>query len=96
MREKSQQLTVRLNQAWQVNMQTYRQQHQTWRNHLELLSPQRTLDRGYAVLLDQQGQALRDPQQLVVKQALEIHLALGSAEIELSKVQTSAKTISNE
>ncbi|MFM1870067.1 MAG: hypothetical protein RLY99_811 [Pseudomonadota bacterium] len=96
MREKAQQLTVRLNQAWLVNMQTCRQKHQAWRHHLELLSPQRTLDRGYAVLLDQQGQALRDPQQLVVNQALEIHLAQGGAEIELSKVQTSAKTISNE
>ena len=96
MREKAQQLSARLNQAWQVNMQNYRQRHQAWRNHLELLSPQRTLDRGYAVVLNQDGQALRDPQSLVVKQALKIHLALGNAEVELSKVQTSAKTISSE
>jgi exodeoxyribonuclease VII large subunit len=96
MREKAQQLSARLNQAWQVNMQNYRQRHQAWCNHLELLSPQRTLDRGYAVVLNQDGQALRDPQSLVVKQALKIHLALGNAEVELSKVQTSAKTISSE
>lgn len=87
MREKAQQLTVRLNQAWQVNMQTYRQQHQTWRNHLELLSPQRTLDRGYAVLLDEEGQAIKSAQQIQQKQSYELRLAKDCSDITVSEVK---------
>ena len=96
MREKTDQLRMRLNQSWQVRMDVYRQQNQNWANHLELLSPQRTLDRGYAVLLDEKGQALRDPRNLEPQKAIELHLALGIAQIELSKVVVSAKTTSNE
>ncbi|SNC61890.1 exodeoxyribonuclease VII large subunit [Polynucleobacter victoriensis] len=87
MREKAQQLTVRLNQAWQVNIQTHRQQHQTWRNHLELLSPQRTLDRGYAVLLDAEGQAIKSAQQIQQKQSYELRLAEDCSDITVSEVK---------
>ncbi|NCX56810.1 MAG: exodeoxyribonuclease VII large subunit, partial [Burkholderiaceae bacterium] len=72
MRDKAEQLSARLNQAWQVGMQAYRQRHQAWRNHLELLSPQRTLDRGYAVLLDEQGQAIKSAQQIQAKKTYEL------------------------
>jgi exodeoxyribonuclease VII large subunit len=63
---------------------------------LELLNPQRTLDRGYAVLMNHQGQALRDPALLKEGQSVDIHLALGSAQVELSKVQALAKNKPNE
>ena len=96
MQEKIQQLTIRLQQSWQVRMNVYRQRHESWKDHLELLSPQRTLDRGYAVLMNQEGQALRDPAALQAGQSLDIHLALGSAQVELSKVQALAKTKPNE
>ena len=87
MREKAQQLSARLNQAWQVNMQNYRQRHQAWRQHLELLSPQRTLDRGYAVLLDEKGQAIKSGQQIQAKKTYELRLAEDWSDITVSEVE---------
>lgn len=87
MRDKAQQLSARLNQAWQVNMQNYRQRHQAWRNHLELLSPQRTLDRGYAVLLDEQGQAIKSAQQIEAKKTYELRLAKDWSDVTVSEVK---------
>ncbi|MCS6766381.1 MAG: exodeoxyribonuclease VII large subunit [Candidatus Protistobacter heckmanni] len=55
---------------------------------LELLSPQRTLERGYAVLLTENGQALRSPRQLHPEQHLQLRLAEGAAGITLADVQT--------
>ncbi|HEY4351835.1 MAG TPA: exodeoxyribonuclease VII large subunit [Paraburkholderia sp.] len=55
---------------------------------LEVLSPQRTLERGYAALLDaQSGHALRAPAALKPGRRLTVHLAEGSADIALSDVQ---------
>jgi exodeoxyribonuclease VII large subunit len=96
MKEKIEQLTMRLDQSWQVRINTYSEKHRHWFSHLELLSPQRTLDRGYAVLLNKQGQALRDPKAIKQGDEVDIHLALGSAQVEISKVSLSAKTISKE
>jgi exodeoxyribonuclease VII large subunit len=96
MREKIEQLTMRLDQSWQVRINAYSEKHRNWASHLELLSPQRTLDRGYAVLLNQQGQAVRDPKSINQGDQVDVHLALGSAQIEISKVSLSAKTISKE
>ena len=96
MREKIEQLTMRLDQSWQVRINTFSEKHRHWSSHLELLSPQRTLDRGYAVLLNNHGQALRDPKSINQGGQVDVHLALGSAQIEVSKVSLSAKTISKE
>ena len=87
MRDKAEQLSARLNQAWQVGMQAYRQRHQAWRNHLELLSPQRTLDRGYAVLLDEQGQAIKSAQQIQAKKTYELRLADDWSDVTVSEVK---------
>ncbi len=87
MRDKAEQLSARLNQAWQVGMQAYRQRHQAWRNHLELLSPQRTLDRGYAVLLDEQGQAIKNAQQIEAKKTYELRLAKDWSDVTVSEVK---------
>ena len=87
MRDKAEQLSARLNQAWQVGMQAYRQRHQAWRNHLELLSPQRTLDRGYAVLLDEQGQAIKSAQQIEAKKTYELRLADDWSDVTVSEVK---------
>jgi exodeoxyribonuclease VII large subunit len=54
------------------------------------------LDRGYAVLLNNHGQAVRDPKSINQGDQVDVHLALGSAQIEISKVSLSAKTISKE
>jgi exodeoxyribonuclease VII large subunit len=96
MREKMEQLTMRLDQSWQVRINAYSEKHRSWASHLELLSPQRTLDRGYAVLLNNQGQAVRDPKSIHQGDQVDVHVALGSAQVEISKVSLLAKTISKE
>ena len=92
MREKAKQLTVRLNQAWQVNLQTYRQKHQSWRNHLELLNPQRTLERGYAVLLDGEGHAIKSSQTIQLQQTYELRLAEDWSDVTISAIEKIRKS----
>ena len=67
---------------------------QYWQRHqqhlaaqLEALSPQRTLERGYAVILQQGSGAVRNPDQLLAQHDYRIQLAEGSAEITLAKVK---------
>ena len=55
---------------------------------LEVLSPQRTLERGYAAVLDvQNGRAVRAPASLKPGRRLTVHLAEGAADITLADVQ---------
>lgn len=55
---------------------------------LEVLSPQRTLERGYAALLDaQSGRAVRAPSSLKPGRRLTVHVAEGTADITLADVQ---------
>jgi exodeoxyribonuclease VII large subunit len=55
---------------------------------LQVLSPQRTLERGYAALIDtQSGRAVRAPNALTPKRPLTVHLAEGSADIVLADIQ---------
>lgn len=63
-----------------------RHRHEALRAQLELLAPQRTLERGYAIVSDEQGQVLRDADRLQAAQALELRLAHGSARIEIARV----------
>lgn len=55
---------------------------------LELLNPQRTLERGYAIVRDAKGQVLRAPGQIQAGQALNVRLAEGSAEVGVASVQS--------
>ena len=55
---------------------------------LELLNPQRTLERGYAIVSDARGHVLRQPAELQAGQALHVRLAGGSAEVGVASVQT--------
>jgi exodeoxyribonuclease VII large subunit len=55
---------------------------------LEVLSPKRTLERGYAALLDaQSGHAVRSPSALKLNRRLTVHLAEGSADVALADIQ---------
>ncbi|KMY85806.1 Exodeoxyribonuclease VII large subunit [Candidatus Paraburkholderia calva] len=55
---------------------------------LQVLSPQRTLERGYAALIDTQtGRAMRAPHALRPKRPLMVHLAEGSADVLIADVQ---------
>jgi exodeoxyribonuclease VII large subunit len=55
---------------------------------LELLNPQRTLERGYAIVRDEKGRVLRLPGQIHVHAQLHVRLAEGSAEIGVASVQS--------
>ncbi len=55
---------------------------------LEVLSPRRTLERGYAALLDgDTGRAVRAPQTLARTRRYTVHLAEGAADVTFSDVQ---------
>jgi exodeoxyribonuclease VII large subunit len=54
---------------------------------LELLNPQRTLDRGYALITDSRGNIVRAPRQLKPRENLSVRLAQGSVEIGIASVQ---------
>ncbi len=55
---------------------------------LELLNPQRTLERGYAIVRDSKGQIVRDPAQIHARDTLHLRLADGSAEVAVAQVQS--------
>ena len=54
---------------------------------LELLNPQRTLERGYAIVTDAAGHVLRSPHQIRPHASLTLRLAEGSAELGVASVQ---------
>lgn len=54
---------------------------------LELLNPQRTLERGYAIVRDGAGRIVRDPAQIHARDTLAVRLANGSAEVGVATVQ---------
>jgi exodeoxyribonuclease VII large subunit len=87
MREQIQNLRQRLGQSWMVRTQYWQRHQQHLAAQLEALSPQRTLERGYAVILQQGAGAVRRPGQLLAQHDYRIQLAEGSAEVTLSKVK---------
>jgi exodeoxyribonuclease VII large subunit len=54
-----------------------------------MLNPQRTLERGYAIVSDRSGKVIRTPKALQPRQPVTIRLADGSAEIDIASVQQS-------
>jgi exodeoxyribonuclease VII large subunit len=54
---------------------------------LEMLNPQRTLERGYAIVTDRRGQVLRSPAALQPGRTVQMRLAEGSAEVGIASVQ---------
>lgn len=54
---------------------------------LELLNPQRTLERGYAIVSDGAGHVLRSPAQIHPHTTLTVRLAEGSAAVGVASVQ---------
>lgn len=78
----------RLQNAARHKLQGQAQQLQTLQTQLEMLNPQRTLERGYAILSDHKGKALRNTVELKPQSLLQVRLAKGTAEIGISSVQT--------
>ncbi len=56
-------------------------------SQLELLNPQRTLERGYAIVTDDLGAIVRAPAQLKPRSTLTVRLAEGSAKVGVESVQ---------
>jgi exodeoxyribonuclease VII large subunit len=55
-------------------------------SQLEMLNPQRTLERGYAIVTDDQGAVMRAPAQLKPHSTLTVRLAEGSAQVGIDSV----------
>ena len=67
--------------------QVQRQMLAALTSQLELLNPQRTLERGYAIATDAAGQILRSPKQLRPNDVLHLRLAEGAADLGIATVQ---------
>jgi exodeoxyribonuclease VII large subunit len=89
MREQIQGWQQRLNQAWLVRIENWKRNQGHYQSQLEMLNPQRTLERGYAVILSKEAQAMqavRNPKELNTKEAFQVRLAEGQVEVEFSKL----------
>ncbi|HEY8099147.1 MAG TPA: exodeoxyribonuclease VII large subunit [Burkholderiaceae bacterium] len=56
-------------------------------SQLELLNPQRTLERGYAIIANEKGAIVRHPNQIKAAQQLDITMAEGAVQIAVKSVQ---------
>ena len=89
MREQITSWQLRLNQAWSVRMENWKRNQSHYQSQLEMLNPQRTLERGYAVILSKDNeklQAVRKPSELNTEQGYQVQLAEGQAEVTFSEV----------
>ena len=80
----------RLNQSWVVRMENWKRNQGHYQAQLEMLNPQRTLERGYAVILSKDEQAMhavRKPKELNTKDTFQVRLAEGRVEVEFSKIE---------
>ena len=91
MREQITSWQQRLNQAWLVRMENWKRNQSHYQLQLETLNPQRTLERGYAVILSKQENelhAVRKPNELNTENVFQVRLAEGQAEVQFSEVDT--------
>ena len=61
---------------------------ENWKTKLELLNPQRTLERGYAILQDEDGSLVRSGQQLKPGNTLNLRTAVDNTEFQITQVKT--------
>jgi exodeoxyribonuclease VII large subunit len=79
----------RLNQAWLVRVENWKRDQGHFQTQLEMLNPQRTLERGYAVILSKEEQAIhavRNPNELNTESVFDVRLADGHLEVEFAKI----------
>jgi exodeoxyribonuclease VII large subunit len=87
MREQIGQWQQRLIQSMQVYVQNLKRNQAHWLTQLETLNPERTLERGYAVILDSQKRAARNPKDIKQDEEYLVRLAEGEVitEFQLHK-----------
>ena len=96
MREQINSWQKQLNQAWLVRVENWKRNQTHYQSQLEMLNPQRTLERGYAVILSGKGksreeqvmQAVRNPNELNTEGVFEVRLAEGRADVQFEKVDS--------
>ena len=89
MREQINSWQQRLNQAWSVRMENWKRNQAHYQSQLEMLNPQRTLERGYAVILSKENEALhavRKPSELNVSNDFQVRLAEGQVDVKFANV----------
>jgi exodeoxyribonuclease VII large subunit len=87
MREQITGLQQRINQAWSVRIENWKRNQSHYQSQLEMLNPQRTLERGYAVVMNAKDlQVARNPADLKTQVDFEIRLAEGAATVKFEKV----------
>ncbi len=90
MREQIANWQQRLSQAWVVRMESWNRNQSHYKLQLEMLNPQRTLERGYAVILSKEElamHAVRNPKELNVEQLFQVQLAGGQVEVQFAKIE---------
>ena len=75
---------VQLQTAFGSRLTTWQHGLESSSNQLELLAPQRTLERGYAILADESGHVLRQPSEIQPPQRLKLTLAGGSTLVDIA------------
>ena len=88
MREQIHGWQKRLNQAWLVRVENWRRNQTHHQSQLEMLNPQRTLERGYAVILSKEEptmQAVRNPTELIAEKVFQVRLAEGQLDVQFTK-----------
>ncbi|QWD81900.1 exodeoxyribonuclease VII large subunit [Polynucleobacter sp. MWH-S4W17] len=89
MREQINSWQQRLNQAWSVHIESWKRNQVHYQSQLEMLNPQRTLERGYAVILNKekdQLHAIRKPSELNVENTYQVQLAEGQVDVQFSEI----------
>lgn len=77
----------RLSNQMKTRNATQEQRLRALSAQLEMLNPQRTLERGYAIISDEKGHIVRAPQELRPRQNVTVRLADGTAQIGIASVQ---------
>ena len=80
-------LREQLRMVASASLGSKRQHIRVLSTQLELLNPQRILDRGYAIMQNERGQIVRSPADIPVKRPMMVRLAKGSAEVVVDSVQ---------
>lgn len=79
----------RIGSAMRAQSAQRRQALASLASQLELLNPQRTLERGYAIVTDAKGRIVRAPKDLHARELVTMRLAEGSAQVGIASVQES-------
>lgn len=77
----------RLNHQMATRIVTQQQRLSALSAQLDMLNPQRTLERGYAIVSDEKGNIVRAPKELHPRQNVSVRLAAGTAQIGIASVQ---------